>query len=341
MTSKLSDQPRAESFYDMKAFKDCNQDGTWWRHPETNKSWSNYTTCIDLENLNENRVNVQLYIAGYSCSLAAISIALFIFFYFRQLQCTRITIHKNLFASFILTNTAWIVWYTEVNTVISVLTTNPVWCQVLHVVNQYFMSCNYLWMFCEGMYLHTMIVFAFVTEKHIMKLLALVGWGFPALLAIVYGAVRGTMPDGDLENCWIKESRYMWIITAPLCLSIVVRKRKAVRAVLILIPLLGVYYIIMWVPPGEGSNAQVVYQKLLAIFSSFQGFFVALIFCFLNGEVLGLIKKKWYNYQEVHGRGRRFSTYNTTMTEVGCSCCSCVGSLAQADKVTPRAYSCS
>lgn len=50
-------------------------------------------------------------------------------------------------------------------------------CQVLHVILQYFLVCNYFWMFCEGLYLHTILVFAFVDKQSIMKSLYLIGWG--------------------------------------------------------------------------------------------------------------------------------------------------------------------
>ncbi|XP_023244517.1 calcitonin receptor-like, partial [Centruroides sculpturatus] len=33
------------------AHKICNEDGTWYRHPHTNRTWSNYTTCIDQDDL--------------------------------------------------------------------------------------------------------------------------------------------------------------------------------------------------------------------------------------------------------------------------------------------------
>lgn len=29
--------------------KVCESDGEWFKHPENNKSWSNYTTCINFE----------------------------------------------------------------------------------------------------------------------------------------------------------------------------------------------------------------------------------------------------------------------------------------------------
>lgn len=30
------------------AHKACEADGEWFRHPETNRTWTNYTTCIDV-----------------------------------------------------------------------------------------------------------------------------------------------------------------------------------------------------------------------------------------------------------------------------------------------------
>ena len=33
------------------AHKICTEDGTWFRHPKSNLTWSNYTTCIDVEDL--------------------------------------------------------------------------------------------------------------------------------------------------------------------------------------------------------------------------------------------------------------------------------------------------
>lgn len=33
----------------VKAHKECLEDGTWFRHPKSNATWSNYTTCVDQE----------------------------------------------------------------------------------------------------------------------------------------------------------------------------------------------------------------------------------------------------------------------------------------------------
>lgn len=31
------------------AFKDCLENGTWYRDPVTNSTWTNYTDCVDHE----------------------------------------------------------------------------------------------------------------------------------------------------------------------------------------------------------------------------------------------------------------------------------------------------
>lgn len=31
--------------------KTCLPDGSWFKHPDSNKTWSNYTTCVDLDDL--------------------------------------------------------------------------------------------------------------------------------------------------------------------------------------------------------------------------------------------------------------------------------------------------
>lgn len=64
------------------AFKVCLEDGTWFRHPETNKTWSNYTTCVDQEDLVFRQKVNNLFISGYSISVIALLISLAIFFSF-------------------------------------------------------------------------------------------------------------------------------------------------------------------------------------------------------------------------------------------------------------------
>ncbi|XP_069180947.1 calcitonin gene-related peptide type 1 receptor, partial [Procambarus clarkii] len=317
------------------AHKTCTSEGTWYRHPETNLTWSNYTTCIDLDDLMMRQLINTIYIAGYSVSLIALAVSLLIFFNFRTLQCTRIRLHKNLFLSFILNNCLWIAWYMEVADKPDTVFDNNPGCQILHILLHYFLVCSYFWMFSEGLYLHTLLVVAFVSEERLMKWFYLLGWGAPAIIVAVYAAVRGSSTS-DTQHCWIEESHYTLILSTPVCLSIlanlvflinIVRvlvtklranhvtadnsgTRKAVRATLILIPLLGLHYVLMPFRPVPESNWELVYQVVSALVSSFQGFCVALLFCFCNTEVTMAVKKKWQQYQ--FNRGPRTFSLTTT-----------------------------
>ncbi|GAB6025842.1 hypothetical protein CHUAL_011822 [Chamberlinius hualienensis] len=319
------------------AHKVCMENGEWFRHPDTNVTWSNYTTCVDLEGLAMHQRSITVYISGYSISLVALVISLFIFFYFRSLRCTRITIHKNLFASFIINNTMWIVWFTViVNT--PVVFENGIGCQILHVLLQYFLVCNYFWMFCEGLYLHTVLVFAFVNDENIMKWLLAIGWGIPAILTSVYAYTRSSFPE-EAIHCWIDDGRFTWILTVPVCISMLAnliflvnivkvlvtklravntsdtnQTRKAARATVILIPLLGLHYIVTPFRPQEKTPWAAVYAIVSAVVTSFQGLCVALLFCIFNSEVTAVIRKKWRQHRQTFNR--RFSVAGTSISLV-------------------------
>lgn len=68
-------------------------------------------------------------------------------------------------------------------------------CKILHVLLHYFLVSNYFWMFCEGLYLHTVLVVAFVTENSIMRWFHLIGWVLPGVITAVYAGVRSSIPD--------------------------------------------------------------------------------------------------------------------------------------------------
>ncbi|XP_077512879.1 calcitonin gene-related peptide type 1 receptor-like [Amblyomma americanum] len=279
-----------------QAHKVCTPNGTWFRHPITGNVWSNYTACVDTHDLQYRNLVNSLYVAGYAVSLVALISSLFIFINFRSLRCKRITIHKNLFASFVITNLCWILWYLQVVAGPHVIEKNPLWCQALHVVTQYFLLCNYLWMFCEGLYLHTLLVLAFIAEDKILKWFLLIGWGFPMLPTVSYAVVRGLDPDASVM-CWVEHDIwYTYILSIPVCLSIllsfaflvnIVRVlvtklravdspdseniRKAARATLILLPLLGLHYVVTPFRP-ERDRIFLVYEVFSALVTSLQTF---------------------------------------------------------------------
>lgn len=68
-------------------------------------------------------------------------------------------------------------------------------CIVMHIVLHYFLLSNYAWMLCEGFYLHTVLVSAFISEQRLVRWLMLFGWLVPAVVCTVYTFARGLNPN--------------------------------------------------------------------------------------------------------------------------------------------------
>ncbi|XP_039281620.1 calcitonin gene-related peptide type 1 receptor isoform X1 [Nilaparvata lugens] len=315
------------------AFRSCMENGTWFRHPQTGKYWSNYTTCVDMEDLEFREFVNSLYVTGYSVSSAALLISLLIFLTFRlstsygshkysnmkqpktvtyhkSLRCTRIAIHVHLFVSFAANNLMWIVWYKQVVGVTKVVQENDIYCQALHIILQYLMVANYMWMFCEGLHLHLALVVVFVKDDCAMRLFYFIGWCLPLFITTVYTLVRMSYPH-DTSQCWMGDSYSQWVLIVPVLLSMlaslaflinVVRvlltklhcnsanpapigMRKAVRAALILIPLFGIHHILIPFRPEPHAPLEMTYQIFSALLVSLQGFCVSVLFCFANVDV--------------------------------------------------------
>lgn len=64
------------------------------------------------------------------------------------------------------------------------------------------------------------------------------------------------------------------------------------RATLILIPLLGLHYMLTPFRPEQKSKWEQIYEIVAALCTSFQGLCVAMLFCFCNAEVIAVIRKK-------------------------------------------------
>ncbi|XP_055599017.1 calcitonin gene-related peptide type 1 receptor isoform X2 [Uranotaenia lowii] len=307
------------------AHKDCDENGNWFRHPETNKTWSNYTSCIDFNDFEWRTTVRTIAETGYSISLIALILSLGLLSYFRSLKCARITLHMNLFASFAINNTLWLLWYRLVLADPEVVKGNGAPCIALHIVLHYFLLTNYAWMLCEGFYLHTVLVWAFVSEKKLVRWLVVLGWATPGIVIILYAVLRAHAGDPDDTLCWMYESANVQsVLIGPVCISmllnlvflcnivrVVLLKLKApagpqgtgpsrtvlqaFRATLLLVPLLGLQYMLTPFQPDPGHPYERTYEIISAFTSSFQGLFVAVLFCFCNGEVIAQVKRKWRN----------------------------------------------
>ena len=73
---------------------------------------------------------------------------------------------------------------------------------------------------------------------------------------------------------------------------------RAAKALLIIVPLLGITYLITILPPlSPQSVAYPVFAHFRAILLSTQGFMVSLPYCFLNTEVKGILQHHWKRWR--------------------------------------------
>ncbi|KAF3842832.1 hypothetical protein F7725_001681, partial [Dissostichus mawsoni] len=260
-----------------------------------------------------------------------------------SLSCQRITLHKNLFFSFVLNSVITMIWLTGVANNQELVQRNPTSCKVSQFIHLYLFACNYFWMLCEGIYLHTLIVVAVFAEKQHLMWYYLLGW------ATIHAVARSYYYN---DNCWISsKTSLLYIIHGPICAALLVNLffllnivrvlitklkvthqaesslyMKAVRATLILVPLLGIQYVLFPYKP-EGRVSSEIYDYIMHILMHYQGLLVATIFCFFNGEVQAVLRRHWnqYNIQfgssiGNHSEAMRSASYTaSSITEVqGC-----------------------
>ncbi|NXI78995.1 PTH1R protein, partial [Rhipidura dahli] len=352
--------PCPDYIYDFNhkghAYRYCSAYGTWAMALSINKTWANYTECALLFS-SESRSREKevfdrlhlMYTVGYSISLASLIVAVCILSYFKRLHCTRNYIHVHLFTSFICRALSIfvkdLVLYSgtapsdtdrmreddfrgplpgQRGHLASISLCPQVGCKVVVTLFLYFLATNHYWILVEGLYLHSLIFMAFLSNKNYLWVLIIIGWGLPAVFVSVWASVRASLAD---TQCWdLSAGNMKWIYQVPILAAVVVNFflflnivrvlasklwetttgkldprqhsgispfRKLLKSTLVLMPLFGVHYVVfMAMPYTEVSGLlwqiQMHYEML---FNSSQGFFVAFIYCFCNGEVQAEIKK--------------------------------------------------
>ncbi|XP_071504769.1 corticotropin-releasing factor receptor 1-like, partial [Diadema antillarum] len=159
-----------------------------------------------------------------------------------------------------------------------------------------------------------------------------------------------TMACHSSSDCWVNplEDPYIWILRVPTIAAIVLNSlfliniirilitklqasntvetnqmRKAVKAVAVLFPLLGLTNLVFfWNAQSEENSDKAVEKAFLAsnaVLQSFQGVFVAVIYCFMNTEVRKLVKRKVLASLDEHGKRtpRRSNHFHTTNGSCG------------------------
>ncbi|XP_053456646.1 vasoactive intestinal polypeptide receptor 1 isoform X2 [Nycticebus coucang] len=295
------------------------------------------------------------YTIGYSLSLATLLVATAILSLFRKLHCTRNYIHLNLFISFILRAASVFIKDLALynSSELDHCSEGLVGCKAAMVFFQYCVMANFFWLLVEGLYLHTLLAISFFSERKYFWGYIVIGWGVPSTFTMVWTIIRIYFED---DGCWDTiNSPLWWIIKAPILTSILVnfilfiriiqilvqklqppeiRKSdsspysRLAKSTLLLIPLFGVHYIMFaFFPNNFKPGVKMVFELVVG---SFQGCVVAILYCFLNGEVQAELRRKWrrwhlqgvlgwkpkYQHPSGGSNGATFSTQVSMLTRV-------------------------
>ncbi|XP_053739064.1 vasoactive intestinal polypeptide receptor 1-like isoform X2 [Synchiropus splendidus] len=262
----------------------------------------------------------QVYTVGYATSLLSLITAIVVFTAFRKFRCTRNYIHVNLFSSFVLRASAVFVKDAVLfaDETLDHCSISSAACKSAVAFFQFSILANYFWLLVEGMYLQTLLALTFVSQRKYFWWYILTGWGLPSSVLILWVLTRvfyddrGCWDDTDSVGIW-------WIIKGPITASllinivifvnvirILVQKLKSsaingnndsghfirlAKSTLFLIPLFGMHYTVFaFLPENTGVAARLYIELGLG---SFQGFVVALLYCFMNGEVQAELRR-WF-----------------------------------------------
>uniref|UniRef100_A0A915HK85 G-protein coupled receptors family 2 profile 2 domain-containing protein n=1 Tax=Romanomermis culicivorax TaxID=13658 RepID=A0A915HK85_ROMCU len=79
--------------------------------------------------------------------------------------------------------------------------------------------------------------------------------------------------------------------------------KKSVKAALMLIPLLGIpnfLQVVPFIPSSDNIYFFAVFTYTASVFFMFQGFMIAVLYCFTNREVINVVKSHWSRYRLRH-----------------------------------------
>ncbi|XP_016916473.1 secretin receptor [Apis cerana] len=193
-------------------------------------------------------------------------------------------------------------------------------CKVVTSGWQYFIVANYSWILMEGVYLHNLIVWAFCANSEAISLYVLMGWGLPVFVVVPWIIIRAIIED---TFCWTTHNNpsLFLLIRIPIMISNLFnfllflnivrvlfikfktsvhlqRKKmqysKWAKSTLVLVPLFGAHYtLLLGFSYHADKRVELVWLFFDQLFVSFQGSFVALLYCLLNVEVRTEIKRAW------------------------------------------------
>ncbi|XP_062578601.1 adhesion G protein-coupled receptor L2-like [Saccostrea cucullata] len=144
---------------------------------------------------------------GCSISIICLLLSFITFFYFRNLQCDRNTIHKNLVLSLMLAEIIFMIGIS--------LTQNKIVCGVVAGLLHFLFLAAFAWMCLEGFQLYVMLIEVFEGERSRRKWYYLFGYGIPLVTVAVTAGVKPSGYGTD-RHCWLDTgASVIWSFVGP------------------------------------------------------------------------------------------------------------------------------
>uniref|UniRef100_UPI0037E7626D adhesion G protein-coupled receptor D2 n=1 Tax=Semicossyphus pulcher TaxID=241346 RepID=UPI0037E7626D len=250
---------------------------------------------------------------GSGASLCALVVTLMLFTVLDIPKSDRTSIHKNLFIALICAQVILLCSGSAIH--------NKVACTLVAALLHLFFMAAFSWMLVEGLLLWSKVVAVNLNEDRHMKYYYLIGWGLPVLIVTITLASASGKYSAD-GYCWLSvQNGIIWGFAGPVIFIIMVnlmvltrvvvitistakrrsimlamgtspveqayeQMRAAVKAVLVLLPILGLTWLCGVLVPFS-----IVMAYIFILLNSLQGLFIFLIYGVYNTEVRSTVNR--------------------------------------------------
>ncbi|XP_074490677.1 adhesion G protein-coupled receptor D2 isoform X1 [Sebastes fasciatus] len=261
----------------------------------------------------EELILTKLTFIGSGASLCALVVTLMLFTVLDIPKSDRTSIHKNLFIALICAQVILLCSGSAIH--------NKVACTLVAALLHLFFMAAFSWMLVEGLLLWSKVVAVNLSEDRHMKYYYLIGWGLPVLIVTITLASASGKYSAD-GYCWLSvQNGIIWgfagpvifiimvnvmVLTRVVVITISTAKRRsimlamgtspvdqayeqiraAVKAVLVLLPILGLTWLCGVLVPFS-----IVMAYIFILLNSLQGLFIFLIYGVYNTEVRSTVKR--------------------------------------------------
>ncbi|XP_030583592.1 adhesion G-protein coupled receptor D2 isoform X2 [Archocentrus centrarchus] len=261
----------------------------------------------------EELILTKLTFIGSGASLCALLVTLMLFTVLDIPKSDRTSIHKNLFIALICAQVILLCSGSAIH--------NKVACTLVAALLHLFFMAAFSWMLVEGLLLWSKVVAVNLSEEQHMKYYYLIGWGLPVLIVTITLASAPSKYSAD-GYCWLSvQNGIIWgfagpvifiimvnilVLTRVVVITISTAKRRsimlamgaspverayeqiraAVKAVLVLLPILGLTWLC-----GVLVPLSIVMAYIFILLNSLQGLFIFLIYGVYNTEVRSTVNR--------------------------------------------------